>query len=139
MAVQRDEIIPQLVLKQEKLFDETLLKIQTFSYLVADTTKTFGENLLKSQDCDFESPLTRSIKYRFCINFDWTFKISMKTTITQDLDKITNFTSRETVFNYYSQRTIRKFSSSLQPVTTIVRNNSSSGRVSKIQMFHAIA
>ena len=55
MAVQRDEIIPQLVLKQEKLFDDTLLKIQTFSYLVADTTKTFGENLLKSQDCDFES------------------------------------------------------------------------------------
>ena len=103
MAVQRDEIIPQLVLKQEKLFDETLLKIQTFSYLVADATKTFGENLLKSQDCDFESPITRSIKYHFCINFDWTFKISIKPTMTQDLDKITNFISRETVFNYYAQ------------------------------------
>ena len=51
--MQRSEIIPQLILEQEKLFDQTMLKIQTFSWLVADTTKTFGENLLKSQECDF--------------------------------------------------------------------------------------
>ena len=52
--MQRVEIIPQLIFKQEKLFDETMLKIQTFSWLVADTTKTFGENLLKSQESDFQ-------------------------------------------------------------------------------------
>ena len=52
--MQRVEIIPQLILKQEKLFDETMLKIQAFSLLVADTTKTFGENLLKSQECDLQ-------------------------------------------------------------------------------------
>jgi len=51
--MRRVEMIPQLILKQEKLFDETMLKIQTFSWLVADTTKTFGENLFKSQECDF--------------------------------------------------------------------------------------
>ena len=52
MEIQRVDIIPQLILKQEKLFDETMLKIQTFSWLVADTTTTFGENLIKSQECD---------------------------------------------------------------------------------------
>ena len=55
MVVQRDEIIPQLIQKQEKLFDKTMLKIRKFSSLVAETTKTFGENLIKSQEYDFKS------------------------------------------------------------------------------------
>ena len=131
MEMQRVEIIPQLILKQEKLFDETMLKIQAFSLLVADTTKTFGENLLKSQECDLQGQFKH---FFFQQNFNWPVKILIKPMMTQDLDKITNFTSRDTVFNHYSQQTTPKLFSPLQPVTTIVRNNSSSARGSNI--FH---
>ena len=54
-------VIPHLVLKQEKLFDKTMmkiqnfsiLKIQNFSILIGSTMNEFGNNLLKSSGHDF--------------------------------------------------------------------------------------
>ena len=46
-------VIPHLVLKQEKLFDKTMMKIQNFSILIGSTMNEFGNNLLKSSGHDF--------------------------------------------------------------------------------------
>ena len=52
--------------------------------------------------------------------------------ITQDLDKITNLTSRETVFNLYAKETNSKQSSPFHARPVIGRTNSSSGVSSEL-------
>ena len=47
--------------------------------------------------------------------------------ITQDLDQITNITSRETVLNHYAKETNSKLSSPFSIRTVVGRTNSSSG------------
>ena len=52
-------MVPQLVLKQEQLFDNTMVNIQNFASVIAQTIYDFGKNLLNSSDRYFNKHLVR--------------------------------------------------------------------------------
>ena len=45
-----DGSIPDLISKQEKLYDDTMIKIQNFATLIAGTINAYGENLINSTE-----------------------------------------------------------------------------------------
>ena len=57
MAMQfgRQGMVPQLVLKQEQLFDNTMVNMQNFASVIAQTIDDFGKNLLNSSGRDFNT------------------------------------------------------------------------------------
>ena len=54
-------IVPQLVLKQEELFDSTMVNIQNFASIIAQTIYDFGKNLLNSSGGYFNNSLQRFV------------------------------------------------------------------------------
>merc|ERR1711953_218869 len=98
MESHSDAMIPQMISKQEALYDETMKKIQNFVSLISEAMDAYGTNIINS-----------------------------KPMITQDLDQITNITSREAVLNHYAKETNSKLSSLFSAQTVIGRTNSSSG------------
>ena len=57
MAMQfgRQGMVPELVLKQEQLFDNTMVNMQNFASVIAQTIDDFGKNLLNSSGRDFNT------------------------------------------------------------------------------------
>ena len=45
--------VPQMALKQEDIFDKTLIKIQNFALVIAGTMNVFGQHLINSSECYF--------------------------------------------------------------------------------------
>ena len=45
-----DGSIPDLISKQEKLYDDTMIKIQNFASIIADTMNAYGQNIFNSQE-----------------------------------------------------------------------------------------
>ena len=55
MQFGRQGMVPQLVLKQEQLFDNTMVNMQNFASVIAQTIDDFGKNLLNSSGRDFNT------------------------------------------------------------------------------------
>lgn len=45
-----DAMIPQLISKQEALYDETMKKIQNFVSLISETMDAYGTNIINSKE-----------------------------------------------------------------------------------------
>ena len=45
-----DSMIPQMITKQEALYDETIIKIHNFVSLISETLDTYGTNIINSKE-----------------------------------------------------------------------------------------
>ena len=45
-----DGSIPDLISKQEKLYDDTMIEMHTVASLIAETMNAYGQNILNSQE-----------------------------------------------------------------------------------------
>ena len=45
-----DSMIPQMITKQEALYDDTIIKIQNFVELISETLDTYGTNIINSKE-----------------------------------------------------------------------------------------
>lgn len=53
MEGQAAQLIPEMISKQEGLYDDTMIKIQDFVSLIAETINAYGQNLINSKKGDF--------------------------------------------------------------------------------------
>ena len=53
MESQAAQLIPEIISKQEGLYDDTMIKIQDFASLIAETINAYGQNLINSKKGDF--------------------------------------------------------------------------------------
>ena len=53
MESHSDAMIPQMISKQEALYDETMKKIQIFVSLVSETIDAYGTNIINSKESVF--------------------------------------------------------------------------------------
>ena len=53
MESQAAQLIPEMISKQEELYDDTIIKIQDFASLIAETINAYGQNLISSKEGDF--------------------------------------------------------------------------------------
>ena len=45
-----DSMIPQMITKQEALYDDTIMKIRNFVELISETLDTYGTNIINSKE-----------------------------------------------------------------------------------------
>ena len=73
--------VPQMALKQEDIFDKTLIKIQNFALVIAGTMNVFGQNLINSSGCYFI----------FYLNiFNFYFELYIRNFVLEKHDKANN-------------------------------------------------
>ena len=45
-----DAMIPEMISKQEALYDDTMIKIQNFVTLISETMDAYGTNIINSKE-----------------------------------------------------------------------------------------